>query len=479
MPAAGRNPKPSGRESHDSSILRVDCNAPAMRNPSTMRAYLLRTGRVIEPLGDSVANVRVHNVPLRDLQVGHLRAVGCDVEVVDGIDDIREFPCFVVHDDLFFTYHALARFVGQIKQSDQAGHDAGPTARQAALDVSPLTESFTTALQGPRVQRSTGQDQRVYDMYHLTRRPIGGAIGEVAEPLTIPCRYRRIRSRVNKHFEPSGRFTVPLSTVFMHPVRHWAALPTVNLVGIASHLLRAVRRQPFRALAAGMISPLRAGSLRPRSMLTKLYLRGRGCRIHPTAHIENSILGDRVRVGAGAVVRNSRLADKVEIGAGATVDACALDIAAQVGANASLRAIVVGEEAGVSTYVSQLTVIGRGANLCPGSWALDFNFNGTVPIRYENRTIESGSRILGTCIGPGAFLGPRVTVAAGREIPPGAILIQNPADIVCRMDREMPHTVVRIDTPHGGIHDAAPLSAPMSVSAKPAAPRSDERRAAS
>ena len=75
-----------------------------------MHAYLLATGRTISPFNRPVGEMRIHNRPLRELQVESLQAFGCTVELIDRLDEVRCLPSLVIADDLYFTHQALAGF---------------------------------------------------------------------------------------------------------------------------------------------------------------------------------------------------------------------------------------------------------------------------------------------------------------------------------------------------------------------------------
>jgi acetyltransferase-like isoleucine patch superfamily enzyme len=144
-------------------------------------------------------------------------------------------------------------------------------------------------------------------------------------------------------------------------------------------------------------------------------------------------------------VRGAVLADRVEIGPNAIVECTSLGVKATVNGGITLRSCVVGDEANVGAYFTQFSVIGRGAALCPSSGTFDFNLRGNVHVAFQGRSVSSGSRMLGSCLGHGAFLGAEVTLASGQELPNGCVLVRNPRELVTDVAQGLPPGVLRLD----------------------------------
>jgi acetyltransferase-like isoleucine patch superfamily enzyme len=419
-----------------------------------MHAYLLSTGRVISPFDQPVGEMRIHDRCLRDVQEELLRALGCTVERIEDPREVRHFPCLLIYDDLYFTYHALAGFLKSVlhragcvatcaEEGDERSRVAGNA--QAALACSDLTERFAAAFQGSAIELPDGTACRAYNCYFLQSFDPQQPAAVQSEPVPIAHRQTRIRARANRYFEPSGRFSIPVSRVFMSPIQHWASLVAVNLLGMPGFFAFTARRRPLAAVRMLAKLPWRAGSLRPSLWLGKLYLAGAKCRIHPTAHVEGAILGKRVRIGPNAVVRGAVIGDETEIGPGAVVEGCTVGNRVVVDGGIVLRCCVVDDEASVGAFFCQLSVVGRGAVMCPDSGIFDFQFNNGVRVGFQGRTISSGSRLLGGCLGNGAFLGAGVKLLCGQEVPNQCVLIESPRRLVRNVEEALPEGVVRMD----------------------------------
>ncbi len=406
-----------------------------------MDAYLVETGRTIAPFERPVGQMRIHAGTLAEAQQRTLTRLGLKVHRVASLEQVDRFPCLVADDDLFFTYHAAKRF---LRAARQTARQEAAAPLQAALEVSELTERFFPVLQGPQREGEGGRVFRSYGMYYLSG-PAQAQNLDASRLLPIPYRYTRITARASRYFEESGRFVVPVSQVFMMPIRHWAALLPANLLGMTSYVLRHAVEHPLAAAALPLKAAWRSGSLRPAWWLSKTYFAGKGCRVAPSAHVEASILGRRVKIAPGAVVRNSILGDGVQVGPAAVVEGAVLGDRSMVNGSVLVRTVVSEEEVSLGTIFVQMSVLGRGSVLCPQAGFLDTSLRGDAQLNLDGRRVASGSRLLGGCLGEEAFLGPGVHVGSGFEIPNRCILLQHPHDVVRDVDETVPRGVWRLD----------------------------------
>lgn len=414
-----------------------------------MHAYILRTDREISPFGRRAPRMKIHNRTLADTQSRVLTKLGCTVEHVESVDQIRQSPCLLVRDNLYFTHHALRGFLKQTKRVARGGTAVAGNARgnwRAALNLSLLTERFVSGLQGERVGTDDKNSFRAYDCFYLNDWDRRQPIEPQCELLPIPQRIVKMSSRVNRMFEPTGRFVVPVSRVYMTPVLHWANLVAANLLGMPSYMLRCAAERMFTTMTLPARMLLRALSPRPTNLLGKLYLAERGCRIHPSAHVEGVILGRRVRIGPNAVVKNSVIGPRSQIGAGAVVEGCTLGSEVNVDPNTVTRCCVVDDGANLGAAVVQLSVFGRGAVMCPASGIADFAMRGSVSLTLDGKSVSSGSRLLGGCLGDGAFIGPQLAMVCGRELPNGCILLPHPETVIRDVNKKLPRDVARVDS---------------------------------
>lgn len=424
-----------------------------------MHVYLLSTDRTISPFDRPVGEMKIHGRTLRDTQQQILQSLQCTVERISDLRDAKRLPCLLVSDDLYFTHHALASFLRELRgaRPGERSGAANPNVR-AALYASELTETFVPTFQGADVFDAHGKACRAYDCYWLREFDPQQPLANQAELLPIPCRVKRMRSRINRYFDPSGVFVIPASRTYMAPIRHWASLVAANLLGMADFFWETARHRKLAIATLPLRMLWRACSMRRHLLAGKLYLAGPRCRVHPTAHVEGAVLGRRVRIGPHAMVRNAVIGDEAQIGPGAIVEGCTLGNRVTINGNILVRGSVLGDEANLGTWFNQLSMIGQGAVMCPDSGILDFQFRGSVRVAFQGRMIPSGSRLLGGCLGDRAFLGPGVKLLCGQELPNDCVLVPSPRGLVRNLDNDLPDNVIRMDA--GRKNDRRPRPRP-------------------
>ncbi|MCA9176960.1 MAG: hypothetical protein KDB14_20870 [Planctomycetales bacterium] len=397
-----------------------------------MQTYVLRTGREISPFGPLEA-IRIHNRPWPALRDELLRQCGCRVEHIDRLDQATQFPCLLLHDDLYFTPSAVRRFLKAAR--GQTGN------RRAALAVSLLTEAVAPALQGELAESDDGP-LRLYSMYYLRE----ACEIERTMPLTIAAPFGKIAAPAHPKFAENGRHVTPFSHVYLSPLQHWANLVACNLLGMSSVFLRTARARWGATMMLPLLAAWRSGSVRPQQMAGKAYWAGPRARIHPTAVVEGAVIGRRVKIEPHAVVRFCVIDDHCVIGSNARLDGCTLGRRTLVSPGVVARGSVFGAECSLSTPFNQLSVAGERVVLCPNSGALDFSFRGTVPVSHQGETIRSGAKILGVAFGDDVFLGPNIEVAGGQELPAGCTLVRNPRELIRDPElADLPPDVWRLD----------------------------------
>jgi len=405
-----------------------------------MHAYLLNTGHLIQPFGRPACETPVHNRLLAAHQDEVLHDLGCTVKRIVSPEQVRRLPCLLIHDDLYFTHYALARFLKTARR-----RDPGRANSRAALRSSPLTERFTPAFQGEEVDAAGTGTCRAYHCYYLNRFDPRAAASDQSDVLPVPYRILKLRQRTSPYFESTGLFVLPVSSVFMTPLRHWSALLTANLLGMTSVFLRTLRNRPWAAATLPARLLWRTGSLRPSSLAGKLYVAGPRCHIARSAHVECAVIGKGVRIGPNAVVRGAVIGENTAIGAGAVVEGCTFGNRVAVDAGVMLRGCVSGPGANFGSFFTQFSLLGRNAVLCPDGGFFDFRLHGEVQVNHHGQQVSSGSRLLGGCLGDRAFLGPGVKIVAGQEVPNDCILVESPRELVRDVETGLPEKILRLD----------------------------------
>lgn len=230
---------------------------------------------------------------------------------------------------------------------------------------------------------------------------------------------------------PGGALRV--ADAWVLPVRHWLQLLWANLLALGPHLWSELVGHGPAAVARLGWAALRAGSTRPEAMGAVLTRRGQGARIHRAATVEGAWLGDGVVIGAGAVVRGAVLGDGAAVEEQAVVEGAVLGRGARVQRLAMAKYSVLGEGAALGG-IMQLGVLGAGAVVKHGATLMDMAFGQGVRVRAGGALVDAPHGLAGVCVGEGAVLASGVRVAPGRVIPPGLLVLPDPADVLRVVD---------------------------------------------
>jgi acetyltransferase-like isoleucine patch superfamily enzyme len=154
-------------------------------------------------------------------------------------------------------------------------------------------------------------------------------------------------------------------------------------------------------------------------------------RIHPTAIVENSILGDDVRVEAHASIIDSVVGDGVHIADHSVVHTSVIGPRCRTLVDTHLRRVVAMGGSTLSNLDMQDTVLGEGVFLTTGVAFFPEGPGGNVVV--DGR--DSGRAVLGGAIGRGAILGSRALFRSGVALPPGVLVVARPEEAVGRFDQ--------------------------------------------
>lgn len=391
------------------------------------RAFVLASGSSIDPFGDPPSDAWIVDRRLGDLQRDVLR--DCGITEVAVISDLSLLPSggapfLVLGDDLFVTRALLRDFLAALQR------DAGnASVRRLALpDSRILTES--APLQD--LVRGTGSDGKGWAGYPLwiahfgvTREDLEGAA-----PLVIdPREETKSLKGVPKVFAETGELSFAFTARVAMRVQHWVHVLKANHLAMMAGIAELKDRSKLRNALAIFWIALKSFPPNEARVMRALVQRGKGVKIHPSAVVEASILGDGVKIGAHAVVRGSVLGANVTVGDFAYVQMSVLGPGAVVTKRATAEFAVLYPEAVLGHY-AQMSVLGRAAFVATEAILLDMKGKGDVPVEHRGAQVSSGQRFLGACIGHGAFVGAGVFLRHGIAVPNGASLVKHPEEIV-------------------------------------------------
>lgn len=364
----------------------------------TQRAWRRATGRAIAPFGDAVGALPVFDATLHAAQDAACAAAGFAVTTGGTPPD---GPHLVFDDDVWFTADVLRRLVAAGGPGRLAVADGDYLAATWPLHDGPAAGLFALGWSDGRPLEAL--PPRVVDLglRPFDPGPVPPALAHAARPVRI-------------------------GPALVHAVHHWSHLLRVNQLALAA------RGEEARVAweAAGPLGKLwralrvlvAARGVGEAAILRALNVQGAGCRVHPTAVVEASVLGPGVEVGAHAVVRGSVLGAGVRVEEHGTVSLSVLGPRVRVGRYGHLQACTAMEGAFISAGDGfQLSVFGRDCFVAWGVSLLDLSLGG--PVRVDDPPRDSGHHLLGVAIGHGAVLGNGVRVNAGVAIPNGARIV--------------------------------------------------------
>ena len=415
-----------------------------------MRALLIATGKTIspfhEPPGLAAYQARTVGVVVREA----LERRGLTI-VELGPDDVvtaSNEPTVVLADHCFVSEKALGDFLGAA--FDVVGPDV--SARLALAKTPsvaftlPLSSATTEAFDadGPgakpivtgRLQRheAAASERVAYDCFFMhavvgdtsasallanlrqTSKRVVVVKGELAIPLRLPTL-------------GDGQQNIqllPITSTLVAHVEHWVHILWLNQAGFGARWLEIARTNK----AWAVFTLLRAAPWRFTSITHAFVRKGKNVRIHPSAWVEASVLGDDVVIGAGASVRNSIIGNGVVVGDHATVLASTLGDRVAVTPRTFVVSSVAYEDAVLSNYKLQVSVIGRGASLSTWAGFIDAKLQGTIDVPHEGRMQSTGRNFLGSCLGHGGHVGAKVLILPGREIPNGTLITMRDDELI-------------------------------------------------
>lgn len=381
------------------------------------RAWRWSRGTTIESLGDPVLDAPIANVPLSEQQRLLMERAGFDLGTTDDPGAIDDGEFLLFHDNVYISWPLLRRFLARARQEARSR----PGCYRLALERSAFTAISAFTGEQPSA-RHDGRDVILYGVFWVRRKGEGvRSLLAAATPLVLDVRGKEITIPFSSRIPTMPDQVVPITDHVVLELSSWVHLWLANLCAIVVALMEMVRTPAWwpwlgwRALLALAtsrgVSPYRLGS----SLARHVVRRGRRCRIHPSAVVEASILGDNVEIGPQCVVRGSILGNGVTVKEHSVVDGSVLGDRVIVNQFGVVKLALVYPEA-VFTWI-QTGVIGRRVFLGGLFRPLDMKFSGTVKVRHRGRLVDTGMPFLGCCIGHRVLVSGASRLEPGRAIP--------------------------------------------------------------
>lgn len=161
---------------------------------------------------------------------------------------------------------------------------------------------------------------------------------------------------------------------------------------------------------------------------------GKNVKIHPTADVEGSIIGDNARIGAKCAIRNSYIGPQSHLSDFTKVTWSMLDEQTHTLADASFSNVV---SMGLGTLANLLlrdVILGRQVFLTTGVIFWNESIDSTVAVEHGGELIDTARKTLGGCAGHGCILGARTIIAPGRALPNRTTVVMRREESVLRIE---------------------------------------------
>lgn len=420
-----------------------------------MRAFVVASGRLIAPFEEPPPRAAFAGVTVGEAVRAALARRDIEIVDVDGTDAVPtlEGETLLLADTLFLSDKCLGDFLDAAFDVVSGGRATRlALARTPSVDftrpVSTVSiEPFDAEGPGARPLKpwraeANATERCAYDAFLLPARPAGGTFGALLDELRASATRVVVKKRelgIPLRLPVLGdaqatRAVVPLTSTVAAHLEHWVHVLWLNQLAFGIRWMEIARTH--KAWMAGRVALAVPWSVP--ALMRSMVRKGKGVRIHPTAHVEASILGDGVVIGARASVRNSILGDGAEVADHATV------ISSTLGKNTYVtpRTFVVWsatyDDAVLTNYKLQVSLVGRGASLSTWAGLIDAKLQGSIDVMHDGRPASTERSFLGSCIGHGAFVGAKVLILPGRAIPNGAFIAMRPDELITEVPRELP-----------------------------------------
>lgn len=401
-----------------------------------MKAYVMQSPVSISPFHEPAGEaVRVLGQRLKDRQAEVLSRVGVETFWVKDLSEVPAGESLVLMDNVFFTRRAILSFVRAARKVPGNAVLALPDSAYCR-EKRPLQEDLIVE------PGEDGRDQYLFNIFLL--RSQAATIRELRDSskrVVVALKEKVFRPPnleilgVTEGVDVSYAFT---RQAVMH-ICHWSHILDAHFQALFEFWLDVNWKKALSYLWRA----LTAFSLKKWKIAGRLVYKGRKCDIHPTAVVEASVLGDRVRIGPHALVRGSVIGNNVKVDEHAEVMFSAVSDNCVCAWRSRVNFSVLYPRSLVSYPAVQTCVVGEGAVHTGGAYPIDMkldflNRNVEVPVLHHGKVVGSGKQFLGVCLGHRSVVGTGQWLTCGLEVPNGAFLVRDSLDVIKRVPEDVP-----------------------------------------
>lgn len=359
-----------------------------------MKAYLIvEKDKKIEPFGEHPRQCLIGNKKLCDHQRETLLNLGIGYNIVRDLSgpELQE-ERIAFSESLYFTPEFLARFIAKarlLRGPVMCGMKKGVTTLRTAVNLQDT------------------QDHGEYIEIPLRYFPSNSSKNPHVSFAIVDCDQFDCRVPVPEHMcGDCNGYAVPMTDTFAVQINHWVNLWVVNVLFALANVAR-IRKTSMVKLV-------------PWKIFRNLNRKGKDCKIHKSAVVEASVIGNNVTIEAGAIVRASIVGDNVHIGNGVIVEESVLGAGCKILHGHILFSALLPGTFSVNQIISA-SLLGKDVFVSGYTPLADFRFDGeNISVLVGGKRVDTGNRFLGCCLGNNVYLGPGCVVAPGRTVPNGS-----------------------------------------------------------
>lgn len=404
------------------------------------RVLVVRNPRIISPFQERASEMWFSGETIAEAQRRAFAQAGCTVETI-GVDELAgkvqgDRPTIVTLDSIYVSEKAAADFLKACR---------GRTSPAALGFTDNASVDYTRPLQS----LGTSGDLHVHAVIYLPPGSATAPSGDNAEEVVRGWANRveaiEVEKREIVHDIPlptlkrGERATLryPITSTVVVSIEHWVHVLWLNQIAFGIRWVELLRRKWLW----GVGKALGALSLDPRRLLDRLVRKGRGVKVHPSAYVSGSILGDNVQVGAHVTLKNCIVRPGAVIQDHAVLLNCVIGEHTLILENTFMVSSVVLPEATVGNYKLQVSLIGRGAHVNVWASFIDARFAGSIKVMKDGLLQSTERSFLGSVVGHRARLGAKMLLHSGREIPNDTVVVMRPDEIVSEVPADLPQGV--------------------------------------
>ena len=393
-----------------------------------MKVYVVASGRRIQPFDEPVSTMPVAGRTLGEEQAALFSRFSLERVLVSDLSEIQSNePAIVTYDDVYFTRRVLKSFLSSWDR-----------ARPGVLALPQSSGVFATF--GDLQDFEVRGDLALFRFFGIPGASPAVPLPQLREsavPVPVVYRERIVPIDVPRHVVGFEKWNHPVTSSICLHVSHWIHVLYANLLAIQVRWVDQALTRPLWALSRLLWAGLPGRGSYLERLTRRSNVVGRNVKIHSTAFVEGSFIGDGTIIGPQATVRASYIGREVKIDQRADVTYSVLGDRCFVSKHAILNSAVAFDGADLCPKGLQMSLIGRDVGLGARVNFMDTMPGGKIKVMHDGELRELEAPVLGSCVGHGSAIGPDIYIAPGRALPNGTRIVMPKERILFRVPKEL------------------------------------------